>query len=87
VAKRRYESWSEREAEWDAVFSEEIGEWLHSDIAKRTFDDEYIPVWYIREGKWFVCSNEEVAYPIEEMVDTPDGPVAKCNYNEEEDVA
>jgi len=87
VAKRRYESWAENEAENDAVFSEEVGEWLHSDIAQRTFEDEYIPEWYISEGKWFICTVEKVAYPAEEMVDTSVGPVAKCNYNEEEDVA
>jgi hypothetical protein len=87
VAKGLYESWSENEAKYDAVFSEELGEYIHPDISERTFDDEYIPVWYITEDKWFICTVEEVAYPIEERVDTPDGPVAKCNYNEEEEDA
>jgi hypothetical protein len=82
VTQSRNETWTKAEAEANAYWVDCESEYYQEHLVWET-EDGYIPKSYLDDGSWAICSVDNLAYNIEEMIDTKDGLVAKCNVDED----
>jgi hypothetical protein len=82
VTQSRNETWTKAEAEANAYWVDCESEYYQKHLVWET-EDGYIPKSYLDDGSWAICILDNLAYEIEEMIETKDGPVAKCNAPED----
>jgi hypothetical protein len=82
INQYRAERWTESQANCYAIYSDDFGEWLKDDVAKETSTGEYIPIWWIGKD-WFICSEDGLAYPEDEIIEHDGKFYAKENAPED----